>query len=63
MRGALGGLTMLVEVRVVGVDGGGGGSGVEGTEAEMGGGGGNGVLLSLLGFGSGFSWWDVSSIE
>jgi len=62
MRGALGGLTMLVGVRVV-VVGGGGGSGVEGTEAEMGGGGGSGVLLSLLGFGSGLSRWGVSSIE
>jgi len=63
MRGALGGLTMLVEVRVVGVDGGwGSGEGcVEGMEAEMGGGG-NGVSL-LLGFGSGFSRWGVSSIE
>ena len=57
MRGALGGLTMLVEVRVVGVEGGGGSDeGVEGTEAEMGRGT-NGVLSW-----SGFSRWGVSSM-
>ena len=58
MRGALGGLTMLVEVRAVGVDGGGGSGegGVEGTETEMGRGG-NGVLSW-----SGFSRWGVLSI-
>jgi hypothetical protein len=58
MRGTLGGLMTLVEVRLVGVDGG-GGEGVERTDTEMGGG--NGVLL--LAYESGFSGWGVSSIE
>jgi len=49
MKGALGGLTMLVEVRVVGE----GEGGVEGTKMETVGEGGDGGL----GFGSGFFRW------